>query len=67
MKLWICRDKSGDVILFQEKPMLLDKTFCSMQGGTGMKLRQTNNNRSFLKHVSFEDSPQEVELKMLKE
>lgn len=49
------------------KPKNEGKYIVSLAGGTGMKLRQTNNNRSFLKHVSFEDSPQEVELKLLKE
>ena len=65
MKLWIARDKSGEVNLFQEKPFLLEssKYFYSTQNK--LKLKQTNNNRTFLKHITFENSPQEVELKLI--
>ena len=27
MKLWISRDKDGDINLFQEKPFIIDKNF----------------------------------------
>lgn len=66
MKLWIARDKNGDVNLFQEKPFLSEtfKHFYSTQ--SKMKLKQTNNNRTFLKHITFENSPQEVELNLLR-
>lgn len=60
MKLWIARDKSGDVTLFQEKPFLSESNKYSTLDK--MKLKQTNNNRTFLKHITFENSPQEVEL-----
>ena len=65
MKLWIARDKDGCVNLFQEKPFLSEscKHFYSTQDK--MKLKQTNNNRTFLKHITFENSPQEVELKLI--
>lgn len=66
MKLWIARDKDGDVNLFQEKPFLSEsfKHFYSTQGK--MKLKQANNNRTLLKHITFENSPKEVELKLIK-
>ncbi len=63
MKLWIARDADGDIKLFQEKPFIIDKKFYS--NGFGMKFKQTNNNRTFLKHITFENSPQEVELKLV--
>ena len=65
MKLWIARDKDGDINLFQEKPFLgeSDKNFYSTQNK--MKLKQTNNNRCFLKHITFENSPQKIELKLV--
>ena len=67
MKLWIARDKDGDINLFQEKPFLGEggKHFYSTQNK--MKLKQTNNNRTFLKHITFENSPLEVELKLVNE
>ena len=66
MKLWAARDKDGDINLFQEEPFLSEsgKYFYSTQDK--MKLKQTNNNRTFLKHITFENSPQEVELKLVK-
>lgn len=64
MKLWIARDKDGVVKLFQEKPFIIDKSFYS--NGFGMKFRQTNNNSTFLKHITFENSPRQVELKLVK-
>lgn len=63
MKIWIARDKDGDINLFQEKPFIIDKNFHS--AGFWMKLKQTNNNRTFLKHITFDNSPQQVELKII--
>lgn len=66
MKLWITRDKRGTVRLFQEKPTLIDKSFFSVSDGFGLEIKQLNNNRTFLKHIVFENSPQEIELKLVK-
>ena len=65
MKMWIARDKDGDINLFQEKPFLGEsgKIFYSTQNK--MKIKQTNNNRTFLKHITFENSPLEAELKLV--
>lgn len=65
MKLWIGRDSNGEVNLFQEKPLLSEsnKYFYSTQNK--LKLKQTNNNRTFLKHITFENSPKEVELNLI--
>ena len=36
MKLWIARDKHGVVRLFQEKPILIEKSYFSVSDGFGM-------------------------------
>lgn len=64
MKIWIARDKGGDIKLFQKKPFIIDKSFYS--SGFEMKFEQNNYNRTFLKHITFENSPQQVELKLIK-
>ena len=63
MKLWIARDKDGEIKLFQEKPFIIGKSFHS--GGFWMRFKQTNNNRTFLKHITFDNSPQQIELKLI--
>lgn len=66
MKLYITRDKRGAVRLFQEKPTLIDKSFFSVSNGFGLEIKQSNNNRTFLKYIVFENSPQKIELKLVK-
>lgn len=65
MKLWITRDKSGEIRLFQEKPTLISNSFFSLSDGFGMKIKQSNNNRSFLKHIVFENSPKQIKMELL--
>lgn len=65
MKLWIARDKSGEIRLFQEKPTLISNSFFSLSDGFGMKIKQSNNNRSFLKHIVFENSPKQIKMELL--
>lgn len=65
MKLWITRDKRGVVRLFQEKPTLFEKSFFSVSDGVGLEIKQTNNNRTFLKHISFENSPKQLKIELL--
>lgn len=60
------RNKRGIVKLFQEKPILHKKSFFSVSDGFSLEIKQSNNNRTFLKHIIFENSPQEVELKLVK-
>lgn len=62
MNIWITRDKRGSVRLFQEKPVFSDQHFYSSLDGWGMEIKQTNNNRSFLKHITFENSPKRLKL-----
>lgn len=66
MKIWIARDKRGDIYIHQDKPTLVEKSFVSSVSGFGMVLKQTNNNRTFLKHITFGNSPQEVKLTIVK-
>lgn len=65
MKLWITRDKHGTVRLFQTKPTLINKTFFSSSDGFGMKIKESSNNRTFLKHIVFENSPQQIKMELL--
>lgn len=67
MKLWIARNSDGEVNLFQEKPLLSESNKYFYSTLDKMKLKQTNNNRTFLKHITFENSPQKVELKLVEE
>ena len=66
MKLWIVRNKGGKIRLFQNKPTLINKSFFSLSDGFGMEIKESNNNRTFLKHIVFENSPQQLELKLAK-
>ena len=65
MKLWIARDKRGTVRLFQEKPILIEKSYFSVSDGFGMEIKQSNNNRTFLKHIVFENSPKQIKIELL--
>ena len=63
MKLWIARDKDGDISLYYEKKPRLDK-FGEFWGHAPFGMRLSNNSFS---EVTFEkkNSPQEVELKLV--
>lgn len=65
MKLWITRDKRGTVRLFQEKPTLISKSFFSVSDGFGLEIKQSNNNRTFLKHIVFDNSPKQLKIELL--
>lgn len=62
MKLHIARDKDGSLFLYGAKPRLIDNAFwISGYNGT-MKLK-----KELFPEVTFENSPQEVELKLVSE
>lgn len=65
MKLWIVRNKGGKIRLFQEKPTLINKSFFSSSDGFGMKIKESSNNRTFLKHIVFENSPKQIKMELL--
>lgn len=61
MRLWIARDKDGTLCLFRNKP-ILDVYYWfdnSVKTGCIAELLKTD-----LPEVTFENSPQEVELKI---
>lgn len=61
MKLWIARDKNGDISLYYEKPSL-DK-FGDFWGDAPFGMRLSNDS---FPEVTFENSPKEIELKLIK-
>jgi hypothetical protein len=62
MKLWIARDKCGYSQLYVEKPIKMDGYFECVPN-TGWF---TISHRLF-SEVTFENSPQQVEIKLVKE
>lgn len=58
MKLWIARDKSGFLHLHEEKPTLDGEYWLSNGSWTFIDLE-------YFPEVTFENSPQEVELKLV--
>lgn len=60
MELWIARDKSGFVLLFESKPIRKGNGFYSLEGHYYVLFG------GLFPEVTFENSPQEVELKLIK-
>jgi hypothetical protein len=58
MKLWIARDYTGSLNLYAEKP--IKGTVCYYNVDDAMAL-----NEDMFPEVTFENSPQEVELKLV--
>ena len=65
MKLWIARDESGDLSLYHLKPELndLDVLKFYQTSKFGMEYPICND---LFPDVTFENSPQQVELKLVK-
>lgn len=64
MKIWIARDKDGTLCIFREKPTLdVCYWFDHSLGNNGCiaELLKTD-----FQEVTFENSPQEIELKLVK-
>lgn len=61
MKLWVARDLSEELILFKEKPFYNKRIKLWMNGGLPI-----GRLRGF-PEVTFENSPQMVEIKLIKE
>lgn len=61
MKLWVARDLSEELILFKEEPSYNNKIKMWVGGLPIGKLKGYS-----LPEVTFENSPQEVELKLVK-
>lgn len=61
MRLWIARDKDGSLYLYHEKPYKCRSLFlCDTDNGMWL-------DRSKFPEVNFENSPQEVKLKLVSE
>ena len=60
MRLWIARDKDGSLILYDNAPDKRSEYFLPYVGYNDMPL----DDRMF-PEVTFENSPQEVELKLI--
>lgn len=61
MKLWIARDKDGLLYLYYNMPEKHSDFFVSNAGYNEIRL-----NDSMFPEVTFENSPQEIELKLVK-
>ena len=67
MKLWICRDLDGTLILSKKEPYLPNKCydFFCFSGDTSGDAYIFYLDRNMFPEVTFENSPQEVELKLV--
>jgi hypothetical protein len=67
MELWIARDLDGELWLYTTKPVLLDdkQRFCCPDDVYGID-EQYQINQYLFSEVTFENSPQEFELKLVK-
>lgn len=63
MKFWIARDKDGHLYLYDEKPILNGDYF---NASTNSHTTHLFNNTLWNK-VTFENSPQPIELKLVKD
>ena len=60
MELWIARDKYDDLWMFENMPILCrDECWCDSKNGNFMLLDKT-----LFPDVTFENSPQKIELKL---
>jgi hypothetical protein len=60
MRLWIARDKSGTLYLYDDVPEKVVTYF--IQQGYKMAIKLSND---LFPEVTFENSPQEVEIKLV--
>ena len=66
MKLWIARDFDGDINLYVKKPLLhyIDKIYYTI--ASDMEDDYLNIDKELFPEVTFENSPQMVEIKLIK-
>lgn len=65
MKLWIARDKDWTLNLFNEKPKREDKRWYGGIDEDGYYIGALEINKGLFQEVTYENSPQEVELKLI--
>lgn len=63
MKLWIARDKNGALALYTEEPML----YYNSQYEGPYKSQMIDLDENLFPEVTFENSPQMVEVKLVNE
>lgn len=63
MKLWIARDKVGYLYLYDKKPMREEDYFDSNDEGKYNTLLHS----SYFPEITFENSPQQIDLKLINE
>ena len=64
MKLWIARDKNNDLALYTAKPMLCYNKYFD---GHSPQMIAIEIDESLFPEVTFENSPQQVEIKLVME
>lgn len=67
MKLWIARDKDGTLWLFKEYPIKKETLFYPTEDITGRLTYFRSMLMDMFPEITFENSPQEVELKLINE
>lgn len=65
MRLWIARDKAGFLWVYTNKPSKEDAFFLAAEGDPLHKMM--NIDETEFPEITFENSPQQVELKLIEE
>lgn len=60
MALWIARDLDGELKLYDNQPMIINEWFVPQRGFDSLELDE-----QLFPEITFENSPQEVELKLI--
>ena len=66
MKFWIARDEDGTLWLFKECPIKKEKMFYPTTDTTGRFTYYRSMPEDIFPEITFENSPREVELKIVK-
>ena len=66
MKFWIARDKDETLWIFEEYPIKKENIFYPTEDITGRLTYYRSMPTNIFPEVTFENSPQEVELKLIK-
>ena len=67
MKLWVARDKDKTLWIFEKYPIKKEKLFYPIGDTLGRLTYYRSLPTNFFPEVTFENSPQQVELKISKE
>ena len=67
MEYWIARDKDGTLWLFDMKPIKNENYFSCAVDSYGRWSEECELKEHMFPEVTFENSPQKIELKLIKE